>query len=128
MMEMLHHYIDKNQTFSWGKNDCALFAANWVVAATGYDLMEEFRGRYSTELGSLRVLKRYGEGDLISSCAKKMEEFKFEECLPSYSPRGAVGAFDGCLGIVVDHRAVFLNQQRITLVPVSRLNRVWRII
>lgn len=35
--------------FKWGNNDCAMFAANWVVNCTGFDPAEDYRGRYKTE-------------------------------------------------------------------------------
>lgn len=34
--------------FEWGRNDCALFAADAVEAMTGRDLAKAWRGRYST--------------------------------------------------------------------------------
>lgn len=46
--------------FAWGRNDCCLFAADWVKAATGEDLAEFFRGRYKTALGATRFLERKG--------------------------------------------------------------------
>ncbi len=50
--------------FAWGKWDCALFAANVVRAMTGEDPAKAYRGRYKTEVGSRRALKRYGGGTL----------------------------------------------------------------
>lgn len=50
----------RNTPFSWGKHDCCMFAADAVIAITGYDYAEVFRHRYTTELGAYRVLKREG--------------------------------------------------------------------
>jgi hypothetical protein len=56
-----------NTAFAWGEHDCCLFAANTVLAMTGTDFAAPFRGKYSTALGSVRALKRYGSGDLHST-------------------------------------------------------------
>jgi hypothetical protein len=40
----------------WGKDDCALWCANILKDALGYDGAERFRGRYRTRLGARRVL------------------------------------------------------------------------
>ncbi len=47
------------EPFSWGKNDCALFAANCVKAMTGFDPSRGHRG-YRTPAGALRKIKAAG--------------------------------------------------------------------
>src|SRR6266850_5751068 len=39
----------------WGKDDCALWCANILKDALGYDGAERFRGRYRTRIGARRV-------------------------------------------------------------------------
>jgi hypothetical protein len=46
--------------FKWGENDCALHAANCVLAITGSDPGEDFRGKYKTEIGAGRALLERG--------------------------------------------------------------------
>ena len=46
--------------FEWGRHDCALFAAGCVAALTGADPASDLRGRYTTETGAARVIKRLG--------------------------------------------------------------------
>lgn len=46
--------------FAWGRNDCCLFAADWVKACTGCDPAVELRGKYSTALGAARILRDLG--------------------------------------------------------------------
>lgn len=53
-----------NRPFAWGDFDCCLFVADAVKAMTGHDFAAPYRGRYTTELGALRALKRYGQGSL----------------------------------------------------------------
>lgn len=46
--------------FAWGSNDCCLFAADWVLAATGRDIAADYRGRYQSALPALRFVKDGG--------------------------------------------------------------------
>lgn len=52
--------------FSYGRHDCALFAAGAVEALTGRDLAADFRGRYATHVGGIRSLRRLGHADHIA--------------------------------------------------------------
>lgn len=45
--------------FAWGTADCLQFVADAYVAVTGVDERARF-ACYSTELGALRILRRYG--------------------------------------------------------------------
>ena len=40
---------NKDKPFTWGVNDCCLFAANAILAITGTDIADDFRGKYSSE-------------------------------------------------------------------------------
>lgn len=46
--------------FRWGEFDCCLFVADWVKMQFGVDPAAQYRGKYSTERGSIRALKKYG--------------------------------------------------------------------
>ena len=50
----------RSEPFAWGSNDCCLFASDWVLAATGIDPAQSFRGKYATALGAARFLKANG--------------------------------------------------------------------
>ena len=43
--------------FLWGRNDCAMFAADGVLAITGKDLAEDIRGTYWDEEGAGAVIE-----------------------------------------------------------------------
>lgn len=49
----------------WGTDDCALWCADIVRDALGYDLAAPFRGRYHTRRGAMRVLGRGGLKGLL---------------------------------------------------------------
>lgn len=46
--------------FAFGSNDCCLFAADTVLALTGFDLGAALRGQYSTAEEAARVLQEEG--------------------------------------------------------------------
>ena len=45
--------------FAWGTNDCAIFAADCILAMTDVDCAAKLR-KHRTELQAARVLKRHG--------------------------------------------------------------------
>lgn len=70
LVKPLSIYLDlvSRKPFVWGELDCAMFAANWAFRITGVDPVSEYRGRYKTELGCARILKR--EGGLLALTAR----------------------------------------------------------
>ncbi len=48
------------EPFAWGRRDCSLFPADWVLELCGDDPAAPWRGRYRTERGCRRLLKREG--------------------------------------------------------------------
>jgi hypothetical protein len=94
---------EKDRAFVWGERDCALFAADAVLALTGVDHAAAFRGRYSSARGALRALKVYGRGTLEATVAEKLGPVVVN---PRVLQRGDLAAFGaegefGCgLGVV----------------------------
>ena len=64
----------RRRPFAFGAFDCALFAAGAVEAQTGVDLRRELAGRYTTEVGAARVLRRNGFADPAEVAAKFLPE------------------------------------------------------
>ena len=46
--------------FEWGANDCCIFAADWVLAATGRDYAADLRGTYSDPIRAGANLRKLG--------------------------------------------------------------------
>lgn len=67
----LHDFLAERQDvpFAWGLNDCAIFAADAILAMTGTDIAEDFRGRYTSEVGALRAIKKITGGSTIADAA-----------------------------------------------------------
>jgi hypothetical protein len=57
----------QNASFAWGLNDCFLFASSCVEIMTGHDPMANWRGKYKTEQGALRLLKKHGGGSVLTA-------------------------------------------------------------
>lgn len=58
----LDDYLDTvaAQDMVWGLSDCMFMIAGWLFAVTSTDVAEPYRGRYSTEAGAARVMRRAG--------------------------------------------------------------------
>lgn len=83
---ILAEQIEKARTapFSFGGNDCFLFAANIALAMTGMDPAADIRGGYDDERSALKVIARYGSfAGVVSHC--------FGEAIhPRFAQRGDV--------------------------------------
>jgi hypothetical protein len=55
----------------WGRDDCALWCANILREALGYDGAARFRGRYRTRIGAARVLGQAGLAAALRAAARK---------------------------------------------------------
>jgi len=88
------------QPFEWGRHDCALFAANAILAMTGEDLARGYRGRYRTAAGAARTLQKEGFGS-----SEALAEQLFDEIAPVLAVDGDICLVDGpegpTLGIVL---------------------------
>ena len=60
--ERLAAFIEarRARAFSWGENDCALFAADWVLECTGTDPAASLRGTYQTAAEAARIVHAQG--------------------------------------------------------------------
>ena len=116
------------RAFAWGKHDCCTFSAGAVEAMTGVDPMPEFRGHYSTAIGSARALRRFGAGDLASTL-----DAKFESVAPALAQRGDIVMSSGLLGICLGPFlvAVGAEGEREGLIRIERerwdATRAWRV-
>ncbi|MEI2806259.1 MAG: hypothetical protein V9G18_10040 [Albidovulum sp.] len=85
--------------FEWGHHDCALFAADAVLAMTGADHATFWRGRYRTPLGAMRILGRGGYEDHVDYVAAHLAEV--HPALAAVGDIAVIGSEDGpALGIV----------------------------
>jgi len=64
-----------NVPFAWGTSDCCLFAANALLAITGTDIADDFRGKYATEREAFVLIRTLTGGsttaDAVAYAASK---------------------------------------------------------
>ncbi len=95
------------QPYAIGHHDCALFAAGAVMAVTGHDPGDAFRGRYRSKTGGLRLVRAAGHTDHIAVFAAALEEIA-----PSFAAPGDVAVVmhpqDGPLLGVVQGESIYV--------------------
>lgn len=117
----------KDLPFSWGENDCMLFCADAVLALTGTDLAEEFRGQYDTKDGADSALDQYGNS------LEYVLSYKLGQAKPiGFASRGDIVLFahDGqdCGGVVDESGrrvALFIDGRGLSRVPLSACRVAW---
>ncbi|MCF6265226.1 MAG: hypothetical protein L3J57_01620 [Desulfuromusa sp.] len=87
----------RSTPFQWGENDCALFTADVVEALTGVDYAADFRGRYSSVIGSVRSLAKAGHSNIEQAITAVLGE----PVEPPFIKRGDVCLFAGGEGMTV---------------------------
>jgi len=120
----LSEHIEAHRTaaFEWGRCDCCTFSMGAIQAMTGVDHMSEFRGHYSSELGSLRALKRIGAGSLESTL-----DDKFTPAPIARARRGDLAFFAGCVGVVMGDFAWFMAEDGLEKVPRRMWDKAWAV-
>lgn len=125
----LQKYADAE--FSYGRLDCCLFVANVIQDVTGIDYAEKWRGRYSTELGALRVIAEYGSLVALASSAfgqlkpfwsaKKGDPVLLSQAIVEQDGVGeALGVFDGDV-------IVYLTESGLAEAPISAARGCWNV-
>lgn len=120
--------VAPNEPHVWGTHDCFLgLVVPAVIATTGADIGEGYRGRYNSADGAHGVLMDAGfgnAGDLIASF--------FPEVHPSKLHIGDIAAIDAGdgqigLGIVTGDRIMVLGEQGQATVRLLRACRGFRV-
>ena len=57
----------RHEKFSWGKNDCCLFAADSTLTITGNDFAAAYRGSYSDETSAMALIAEFGSLEQLCS-------------------------------------------------------------
>jgi len=85
--------------FVWGRADCALFAADWVLAATGEDFASWFRGRYDSPASAWRALRRFAGGSLVKTATAQLGA---PLATPNLARRGDIVLLDPPPGFAIE--------------------------
>ncbi len=122
--EALVNYMaeKRHEPFEYGANDCCLFAAGAVLQITGEDPMPEFRGKYDSLKGSLKVIKEIGAGTLEATL-----DGKFPEVGIGHAQRGDLAFFDGSVGVVMGGFAYFASDDGLEKIPRAMWDKCWSV-
>lgn len=109
-----------------GKHDCALNCANAVLAMTGVDYAEAYRGRYTSQRGGYRILRKDGFRDHVDLVAHHLTEKPV-----SFAHPGDVAVVDGpfgaSLGVVQGELIYVLNEEGLATVPLLSASRCFEV-
>jgi hypothetical protein len=130
--ERLDQAIDaaRNQSFSYGSFDCALFAASCVEAMTGVDYAAELRG-YDSRIDAYRIVAKFGSLEaMITSLLQR------EPMHPSRATIGDVvlasvdlapGESGDCIGVCTGVRFRAPTEKGLAAFSMSAARLAWRI-
>lgn len=117
----------RNAPFAWGKHDCALFAADVVLAITGSDPAEAVRGRYRSQSGAGRALKKLGCKNLEAAATKALGQ----PLPPRRLQRGDVALLDlptgPTLGICVGATVAAPAETGLAFLPLDNAIKGWHL-
>lgn len=111
--------IDKARAlaFDWQAHNCALWAADVVLALTGMDHARPYRGKIKSELSAARLLKKTPLAARVPLPRKPV----------AFAQRGDVALYAGALGICIGQHAAFLGQEGLRFVPVLDCDMAWEV-
>lgn len=97
----------RGRPFSYGEHDCATWAFDVRHALIGGDNpAEQWRGRYRTEIGCARVMRRLGWVS-VENLARSLLGEPLESVL--LAQRGDIVFADGALGLSIGKEAAFIG-------------------
>lgn len=113
-------------TFEWGRLDCCLLAADWVLFLTGHDFGAEFRGAYADEDGALQIIREFGGlSNLVNSV------LGIESVNANLARRGDICLVDSplgeALGVCIGARCLCAGIDGAVLLPMKKAKLAWRV-
>ena len=120
----LHKLIDEKEhtPFKYGQNDCCLFGADVVQALTDTDLAANYRGKYRTLDGGLKLIKKDGFKTHIH-----LIQSTFDEIPVSLSREGDIGLVGSAVVVLLGSFAVGLTDTGIARVKIEEVEKAFRI-
>lgn len=115
----------RSTPFQWGVTDCACWAFEVRARLTGgEDVAAQWRGRYRTATGSLRVMRRLGWADI-----EAMGRALLGEPLPTVlmAQRGDLVLMDQGFGVVIGAQAVGMGEAGLGVAPITAGRLGWRV-
>ena len=103
-----------------------------VEIITGVDPWAELRGRYTTERGALRILKKFAGGGVIEMAEKITTDLGAPEVMPPFARRGDIGlivsgfvGFGASLGVCLGGDVAVVTPDGLRFLSRGSMSRVW---
>lgn len=113
------------EPFKWGKNDCCLLIADWVLFATGNDVAADFRGAYRSKTGAFKQLFKRGLNDVQSVFKDRLNP----EVPIAYARRGDIALVEFnneyVGGIVTVNAVVCVGDKGLVSLPMDAVKAVY---
>lgn len=113
--------------FKYGKADCGLTVADWVLDATGQDPAADLRGRYRSAAGAIRVVREAGGSDLVGLVTARLGQ----PMAPLMAQRGDIVEVPGedgpALGICIGGDLVAMRPAGLATIAMANAVRAWRV-
>lgn len=133
----LHQFLlsRKDMPFTWGENDCCLFAADAIQSFTGVDLADDFRGKYIDKASALAAIASVAQGktiqDAAAYCATKHSLQELPQ--PLFAQRGDLVLVEEAGDLIAG--IVHLNGRHVVVVgeaglkrqSITNVKRAWRV-
>ncbi|MCE9566376.1 MAG: hypothetical protein K8U57_30500 [Planctomycetes bacterium] len=109
--------------FQWGEHDCVLWAGRWVRLCTGKDLIAEWEGKYKTEAGARRIMKKLGYAVVADAVDDRLNPIPV-----ALAKRGDIllGP-SGALGVCFGRHGFFPGPDDVTMADTLTCPRAWAV-
>jgi hypothetical protein len=118
----LSEYLAGVDIAAMGAAPCAKFVSGAVLSQTGRDIHEPFEGKYTTPIGAVKALIKYGAGTLEATF-----DSLFDERPIGFAQRGDVIFYDDSVGICVGGHAIFINGGVFENIERARWVKAWAV-
>jgi len=118
-----HIRLAYHRPFKWGENDCAIWSSEWVEKATGEPYNAIWKGKYKTEAGAARLMKKRGFESVEAIADAHLTIIPVQ-----FARRGDLVLHpQGALGIVAGSKSVFLTAERVETMPTLDCLKAWTV-
>lgn len=117
------------QPFDWTRNNCALFAADWVALCTGVDPAAELREQVTSALSAGRVLRE--RGGMVQLAREVCFRWEWPEIAPRLAQRGDLAVHETpqgpAVGVVIGALVACAGKDGVVVNPLKHCVTAWRI-
>lgn len=105
-----------------GPMPCARFAFDAAQAQTSVDSYAPYRGKYKTEIGGAKLMRKHGDGTLPS-----IFDLHYTQKEAAFAQRGDL-IFNGeTMGVCIGGMAVFIHGDTLVQLPRAYWEKVWAV-